>query len=728
MRPSGKPLLILLLTAAVWTLLPAASSPLYAQESDSEVLEEPTRISSNADFCRAGYLWRRSHTVELYEQTNDDPPGLSGRVSAWLDDCARADSDLAGAPSWREISATGEQLYEAGCRHPLFVSYLAHLDLTNGRIQRSRKRHEAVAEPLLAGDYGPKNRYYEAFRLMRLDYLWGTDGPRSESERRTARAWLEMAAATKALSRQRLLWSELEHLTVNRRSGVWDRKWLSRFVVEASQDPRLHPWMQTMLAAKAFQMQAWNLRGFGYSERVKKESWRRFREASSEAELFYVEAYQMAPEFPEAATEMIAIVRDKKGVNREELLEWFDNARDAQLDYLPAYYQVLEASRSRWGGGVNTLWALAKRWSEEDRYQTNAPYMAVRSVFDIGGELQDLGKALESEEAYDLVVETLQRMAEDPAHDASLSRSYSRATLLSHCLAVAITGQKDGEARRFYDKIHHEGLAVDESVFPGYGFMAERQVGRMLARTGPASAEVVALAEAPWDELHRGREAASSGAVRYAVAKQKTDDPRTEAYFDHWIEVCKAEESFYRGGWTALDFKEGLPGWLLPTGGFWEPVGDRVVAMRRSDTTGDPYLWNAGYYLGGFELEVEIEPHFETGGSATSGVFVQAHPEGYYFWLNRTRSIASVSSHSDCTAASRVSSAKTIPSKDRYKLLARVTTDHLTMQIDGEEIVSKSFEEGGFLPNGAFCLCPLPKAEHGAEVRYRNPRIRRLTE
>ncbi len=712
--------------AAVCLLLtlPATAKVVIRDRPASEAGVEPVeglRESSAitySEYCKVVAGWLRGEIVASYERTASDPSELSSRVSDWLTQYVRARSDQGGAPSWEELHRRGEAIADTGCDHPVFLSCLAELDLEEGRLRRSRMRHDAIQSKLLSGEYGSANRYLEAVRLMRLSYHWGRT-KRYEAEKRAAECWLKLAAETEDPLLQRAVWNELEHLT-NGRDGAWDREWLAGLLASSSGDPRLQPWIARMVAGQAAYLKAWNARGGKFAGEVHDKQWDFFYDGIAEAGERFRDAHFVAPDRPEAATMMIQVSRDTQGTDLAQVRHWFDLARSAQYDHLPAYRAMLNASRARWHGGSQELWNTAVRWSKEGLESSNAGYMVPRAVYDLGKDLKSRRRALKPEPAYDLVMRTLQLMADDPAHSKSRKRLYTRATLLSHRVAVAMKVRRDEEARKAYDSLSAEGLDFDETVLRGYGQAPWRKVARMLARTGPAGEEVRRLGKLSWEQLHADEESAAEGAARYAAAKRLANDPRTAPYLDHRLIRQELERDLYSGKPVSPTFSSRFAGWDLPSKGLWQVEGNRAVVARSAERAGFPKLQSDFECGEAFEVAVDIEPIFEAGDSALSGVYIDADPQGYYFWINQTSLIANATPVAECSTARR------IPEQQRYRMTVRVRPGQFQMFIDGTEVAAKEFEDREqFVPSGSFSLGLVPAA-HGAEIRFRNPRVKRL--
>lgn len=679
---------------------------------DDDLLGSAT---THAEFSQEVFERLRDEVVDVYTETSTDPPELKQQATEWLTLLSRADADLGGAPSWDELYTQGDALLDAGCQHPVVVSYAAHCDLLRGRLGRSRERHDLVAQPLLDGEYGAVSRFYEAFRLMRLEYLWGRSGGRYASEKKVAETWLDMAREETDPVRLRVVWRELLWY----HGQAWDRDARKRLMDAAAVDEEIDPWLRAMIAGKVAYDLAWAARGGSYAGDVDERMWDEFHEQLENADTHFQLALDLQPDNPEAAAELIQVATGAREGGAEPARRWFDVARDAQYDYLPAYNNLLWAMRPRWYGSHNDMYALAQEWAAEERFETNAPYKAIRAIYDIGSEIGGREAALKPESPYRLVVSMLDAMADDPAHAPSSRRNYDRAYLLSHRLGAGMLSGRDDEARVALDTLVEEGLEVDEGVMRGYDLDPELQIPRLYARTGKAAKAVVKLAELTWEEKRGSRDARQRAVDAYADAKRATDDPRSDGYFDHWIHVYSMERDFLDGKWVEPRFDSKYLDWHLPVGGLWEIESPTSVVARQSDVTSVPRLWSPCYLADPYEVEVEITPLFETGDSAWTGLRAEGKGGvGRYGWINQTKSVVGISRKATCTKV------RDVTPKDTHLLSMRVWPGYVELWIDGEMISSDENEE--FQPSGYFALSAVRGTGHASECRYSNVRFRKL--
>jgi len=134
---------------------------------------------------------------------------------------------------------------------------------------------------------------------------------------------------------------------------------------------------------------AWEARGSGYARTVTAEGWKVFRRCLQSAGAELVNAWQMHPEFPEAATKLIAVTMANGGIAGETTRFWFDEAVRAEFAYRPAYVALLWDYRPRWGGSHELMESFGMECLATERFDTIVPGMYLLATLGIGADLGD---------------------------------------------------------------------------------------------------------------------------------------------------------------------------------------------------------------------------------------------------------------------------------------------------------------------------------------------------
>lgn len=94
-------------------------------------------------------------------------------------------------------------------------------------------------------------------------------------------------------------------------------------------------------------------------------------------------AWEMKPQYPQPATNMLDISILARRAVEEESTEWFTRALTAQFDYLPAYKAWLNGLLPRWGGSHEKMLDFGIMCARTHRYDTQVPYYFFKILGDV---------------------------------------------------------------------------------------------------------------------------------------------------------------------------------------------------------------------------------------------------------------------------------------------------------------------------------------------------------
>ena len=141
-------------------------------------------------------------------------------------------------------------------------------------------------------------------------------------------------------------------------------------VVEES---KVSPWVGHMFAAKYHHDQAWAGRGGGYVNTVTQDGWTIFRDNMLAASQHLQKAYDLKPEWPEAAATMISVVGTGEGDSSESMEKWFFRTVEAQSDYMEAYRYMFHFLLPRWNGTNELVERVGLHGLRTKKFETMAP-------------------------------------------------------------------------------------------------------------------------------------------------------------------------------------------------------------------------------------------------------------------------------------------------------------------------------------------------------------------
>jgi ankyrin repeat protein len=133
------------------------------------------------------------------------------------------------------------------------------------------------------------------------------------------------------------------------------------------------PWLLNMLQGEMMDSNAWDARGRGWASSVTKDGWSNFKKLGVKSAEFYRKAWELHPEFPEAAAELIEAAMAGHTKDSEDIDFWFLKSVAAQIDYFDAYESYSWALRPRWGGTHKDMLQLGQAAYNTKLFSTNAP-------------------------------------------------------------------------------------------------------------------------------------------------------------------------------------------------------------------------------------------------------------------------------------------------------------------------------------------------------------------
>jgi len=151
-------------------------------------------------------------------------------------------------------------------------------------------------------------------------------------------------------------------------------------------DKNVDPWLISMFAGRNAIELAWTYRGGGVASTVESKDWEEFYSYLKEADKHLTGAWEIYPEYPEAASNMITVIMGGDNSFGETERFWFDRAVEAQMDYAPAYESFLLSMMPRWGGSHDLMEAFGIECLETARFDTDVPLFYLYTLREIAGD------------------------------------------------------------------------------------------------------------------------------------------------------------------------------------------------------------------------------------------------------------------------------------------------------------------------------------------------------
>jgi hypothetical protein len=157
-------------------------------------------------------------------------------------------------------------------------------------------------------------------------------------------------------------------------------------VCEAVRKNKGYPWLALVIEGEYEIAQAWKARGGGFVDTVTPEGWKGFANHLAKARSPLTQAWKLHPNRPLAPERMIYVSLGDSTIG--EMRTWFDRALDAQIDYQPAWNQMLWGLRPRWHGSHEAIIALGIQAVNTRRFDTDVPRMIIDCITDVESEMQ----------------------------------------------------------------------------------------------------------------------------------------------------------------------------------------------------------------------------------------------------------------------------------------------------------------------------------------------------
>lgn len=333
-------------------------------------------------------------------------------------------------------------------------------------------------------------------------------------------------------------------------------------------------WVKLTLQGSGDVDLAWLERSDDWAVEVKDEQWEGFARHLKNAREHLTKAWEANPMRPEAAAIMITVTMGDGGDVANELRLWLDRAAKAQLDYQPAYDNLIWAYRPRWCGSHETMLSFGLACAATGRFDTGVPNQLFCTAMDVGDEFNDAFTVLRSPEIRSELVR--------------ISRGYLDAKGLPPQVQhlrqsnAALTAWLAGDAPLAMNalKAANHKLHYCTNEFMHNLLMHEaRMRGEVQAGAGVFGEDIKTLSEL----VHSTQQ----GELRRAIEALKPDSLPSDEARDYVLELKDKLElpaRIAKGGWVKITPRQHLCSWIS-TGGRWSVDKDGSLVASGDDTT-----------------------------------------------------------------------------------------------------------------------------------------------
>jgi hypothetical protein len=125
---------------------------------------------------------------------------------------------------------------------------------------------------------------------------------------------------------------------------------------------------------------AWDARGDGWADRVTEAGAKAFSDRLAEAEKTLTHCYELFPDDPHAATEMLTVELGH-GQGRQEMEQWFQRAMKADPDNYAACETKMNYLAAKWHGSLTDQIAFGRQCLATGRFECRIPLLVIDAHF-----------------------------------------------------------------------------------------------------------------------------------------------------------------------------------------------------------------------------------------------------------------------------------------------------------------------------------------------------------
>ncbi|MCP4691384.1 MAG: hypothetical protein GY859_25290, partial [Desulfobacterales bacterium] len=290
------------------------------------------------DFNKVLYRWLASNTVEAYRRSKQKNGSLDPEAASYLEDACRYRADQETAPGLKELEEKGVALLGKWCEDPLVLLHHGRTLFDKERYQEAETLAANALEGLRNSDYPKIQVFFAAEIILNVSNIHRDKGA-AEKKRLTDMA---MGVLRDAIESGGFGPSELP-IAYRMARRLFDDEESMTFYERIRDIDGIDPWLLYMCEGEAEVDAAWEARGGGWAKKVSDEGWEGFRAHLQLARAALTEAWELRPDYPDAAGRMITVAMGGGAEPGEDEFFWFNRAVAAQMDFAPAYDALMLA-------------------------------------------------------------------------------------------------------------------------------------------------------------------------------------------------------------------------------------------------------------------------------------------------------------------------------------------------------------------------------------------------
>ena len=438
--------------------------PIREGRVELERLPNGPELMTWEKFNNQRYQWHLKTYIQNYEKHGHRSAVWDDRVKLMLEKYAVFRRQKTSNAFMQDLLDQVNHILESGCKDPRVIS-IKGIVLYNLQSPIDAAPFLKQGLELLEQSSYPKR--YSFFTASHLCYVYGnTTGAQNpfKTYHRAKMKYLGQAAQDQDYQDGHQRYYLQDFITVfsdNNCSMPEDVDLCMDTIIQSRQ---IDPWIA--LVAKGFYhvALAWNYRGNGYAKSVTEENKKKFEKEISRARKCLIHAYELHPEYPEAAAKMISVSMAIPG--DVPMRQWFDRVIKVHFDYLYAYEDLLWALRPRWRGSHVEMLKFGIECLNTERYDTRVPSQFLVSLFQIGDELDNWRAPYQWPGIYELIQKYFNGLLNEPKN-----KDYETANKSFYVVVAWAAGQYQ-DAHRMMQEL---GTTFDPQAY-SYLKVSEEQV------------------------------------------------------------------------------------------------------------------------------------------------------------------------------------------------------------------------------------------------------------
>lgn len=329
--------------------------------------------------------WLKKYLWKDYKERGHQSPEFDSKVKSVLDNYALYRLGIYDDEYGYDIQTDLQNIINSGCSDPRLSYIFGNVLFRNGgAIERAKVIVNNSLNALEQSEYPAYHLYFAANKLIRIYEKAGCD----DEEILDPLYQKKMRCLARAAADERFRDGNQRYYidTFIYQFDSWGNypRGLDKFMEEYEQLEDVDPWIDCMVRGRYHIAVGWEARGGGYANSVTEEGWEVFHRELSTAADYLMRAYELHPDYPEAATYMIHVRMTSAGELSEE--EWFLRAVNGQFDYYLAYHMYLQALRPRWGGSHKAMLKFGTACLGTKRFDTQVPRVYLESLREIAAD------------------------------------------------------------------------------------------------------------------------------------------------------------------------------------------------------------------------------------------------------------------------------------------------------------------------------------------------------